>query len=69
MSVLFKLSKNSGHHPECQVLKGVEKSENIAAIGGFSEVSTGWIQGSRVAIKVLRLAKDNMAKLLKVCWL
>ncbi|KIM71487.1 hypothetical protein PILCRDRAFT_82730 [Piloderma croceum F 1598] len=65
MSVLFKLSKKSGLHPECQVLKGVEKSENIAAIGGFSEVSTGKIQGSCVAIKVLRLAEDNMERLLK----
>jgi hypothetical protein len=64
------LSKKSGCYPECFSVPQLEIAERPVAYGGFADVSEGVLLGRKVAVKALRLYKDNDLKdILKVNYL
>jgi hypothetical protein len=63
---LIKLSGDSGLHPRCCMLTGLELGEHLAG-GSFSDVYKGSHLSQDVAIKMMRVfGKRNIDQVLKV---
>jgi len=55
VEAMIKLSKNSGKYPDCLRIGPVETlSETPIEYGGFADIYTGTIDGTKVAVKVVR---------------
>ncbi|KAJ7882108.1 kinase-like domain-containing protein, partial [Mycena leptocephala] len=65
IKALIRLSGDSGLHPRCCTLPGLELGENLAG-GSFSDVYRGSLRGHGVAIKMMRVfGKRNIDQVLK----
>ncbi|KAJ7621228.1 kinase-like domain-containing protein [Roridomyces roridus] len=62
-SILFealtRLSDNSGLHPTCFALLGLQKIGHQVAAGGFGDVWKGVVRGQIVCVKVMRLFQES----------
>ncbi|KAJ7604656.1 kinase-like domain-containing protein [Roridomyces roridus] len=62
-SILFealtRLSDNSGLHPTCFALLGLQKIGHQVAAGGFGDVWKGVVRGQTVCVKVMRLFQES----------
>ncbi|KAJ7939112.1 kinase-like domain-containing protein [Mycena leptocephala] len=59
---LMRLSRESGLHPTCFALSGLEKVGQQVAAGGYGDVWKGLVQGQDVSVKVVRLFRDSDVK-------
>ncbi|KAJ7621324.1 kinase-like domain-containing protein [Roridomyces roridus] len=55
---LSRLSSDSGLHPTCFALSGIQKIGHQVAAGGFGDVWKGVISGQSICVKVMRLFKE-----------
>ncbi|KAJ7139274.1 kinase-like domain-containing protein [Mycena epipterygia] len=55
---LLRLSRESGLHPTCFVLSGLEKVGHQVAGGGFGDVWKSLVGGRTVAVKSMRIFQD-----------
>jgi RIO-like serine/threonine protein kinase len=51
----------------CQVSRDITETTTEPIMGHFSDVYSGMLNGRRVAIKVLRVHRDQREKVKKVC--
>ncbi|KAJ7447905.1 kinase-like domain-containing protein [Mycena galericulata] len=59
---LLRLSRQSGLHPTCLVLSGLEKVGQQIAGGGYGDIWKGQLDGQTVAVKSMRLFRDDDVK-------
>ncbi|KAJ6592900.1 kinase-like domain-containing protein, partial [Mycena capillaripes] len=59
---LLRLSSQSGLHPTCFTLAGVEKVGPQVAGGGFGDIWKGLVDGQTVAVKSMRQFRDDDVK-------
>ncbi|KAJ7901599.1 hypothetical protein B0H13DRAFT_2663935 [Mycena leptocephala] len=65
IKALIRLSGDSGLHPRCYTLTGLELGEHLAG-GSFSDVYQGSLSGQHVGIKMMRVfGKRNIDQVLK----
>ncbi|KAJ7139289.1 kinase-like domain-containing protein [Mycena epipterygia] len=55
---LLRLSRESGLHPTCFILSGLEKVGQQVAGGGFGDIWKGLVGGQTVAVKSMRIFQD-----------
>ncbi|KAF8210766.1 kinase-like domain-containing protein [Mycena galopus ATCC 62051] len=57
---LIRLSRASELHPACFPLAGVQANGQLVAGGGSSDIRTGLVLGQIVAVKIMRVFKDEV---------
>lgn len=67
MKTLVKLCAETGLHPQCLVLEGVERNLIALADGSFGTVYRGKYKGQGIAIKIMKSRPEiDMDELRKV---
>ncbi|KAJ7666763.1 kinase-like domain-containing protein [Mycena polygramma] len=56
--VLCQLSRDSGLHPHCFALTGLQKVGQQIAAGGFGDIWKGLVRGQNVCVKIMRVFQD-----------
>ncbi|KAF7333365.1 Protein kinase domain-containing protein [Mycena venus] len=63
---LWRLSRDSGLHPRCFALTGLQKIGQQVAGGGFGDIWKGFVRGQTVCVKIMRIFQtDHIQTLLK----
>ncbi|KAF7333349.1 Protein kinase domain-containing protein [Mycena venus] len=63
---LWRLSRDSGLHPRCFALTGLQKIGQQVAGGGFGDIWKGLVRGQTVSVKIMRIFQpDDVQTLLK----
>ncbi|KAJ7709206.1 kinase-like domain-containing protein [Mycena olivaceomarginata] len=63
---LCRLSRDSGLHPRCFALTGLQKIGKQVAGGGFGDIWKGLLRGQTVSVKIMRIFQaDDVQTLLK----
>jgi hypothetical protein len=67
---LLRISRESGLHPRCCALSGLQKIGQQVTGGGFGDIWQGLVRGQGVCVKVMRIFEDSdIQVVLKVCFL
>lgn len=67
INTILRLAKQSGQYPTCLRLEGIRLDNQPIAGGAFGEVYKGDLNGSLIAVKVVRLyLRSDIEKLLRV---
>ncbi|KAJ7485303.1 kinase-like domain-containing protein, partial [Mycena latifolia] len=57
--VLLRLSRDSGLHPHCFPISGLQKVGQQVTAGGFGDIWKGLVRGQSVSVKIMRLFQDE----------
>lgn len=68
LSRLYELGGKTGVFPRFYELKGVESGAQSESGGSYSDFFTGLYGPRKLGIKVIRVAKEDKEKLMKVRW-
>ncbi|KAJ7093746.1 kinase-like domain-containing protein [Mycena epipterygia] len=56
---LLRLSRESGLHPRCCTLTGLQKIGQQVTGGGFGDIWRGLVRGQGVSVKIMRIFEDS----------
>ena len=67
VKALIGLSRATGLHPECLVLKGIKILGDTVAGGGFADIFKGQLWDQNIAVKMLKVYEtSDIDKFLRV---
>jgi hypothetical protein len=63
VKALWRLSRDSGLHPRCFALSGLQQVGKYAMAGrGFADILKGLVRGQSVSVKVMRIFQNSDVK-------